>query len=161
MPLPVPISYAYSQQGRRYDPIFNASTHQEAAARQTIFDERGLSLVAVPWPWAIALKLVRYSKKDPEDCGAILRFGSSQRGIRWNVAGLEMWLSERCWPMQYSKYGPRQKAQLRERLEDAITRAYREQLELPLLPPLQSSSSSSFAPEPRQRTNHDIPLYFL
>jgi len=28
----------------------------------TIFDECGLALIAVPWPWAIALKLVRYAK---------------------------------------------------------------------------------------------------
>jgi hypothetical protein len=131
---------------------------------QTIFNERGLALVAVPWPWAMALKLVRYAKKDPEDCAAILRLGSSQRGFRWTVPGLERWISERCWPMQYSSYQPQQKAQLRERLQDAITRAYRELLPLPPPPPpvLHSSSSlSSLSFAPLQRANHNIPLYFL
>jgi hypothetical protein len=74
----------------------------------------------------MALKLVHYAEEDPEDCAAIMRLGSFQRGFHWTVSGLEMWLSERCWPMQYSKYEPQQKAQLRERLQDAITRAYRE-----------------------------------
>jgi hypothetical protein len=87
----------------------------------------------VPWPWAVALKLVRYAKKDPEDCGAVLRLGSFQRGYRWTVDVLERWLSERCWPMQYSKYPPQHKAQLRERLKDALARAFPEpQPQLPL-----------------------------
>jgi hypothetical protein len=87
----------------------------------------------VPWPWAVALKLVRYAKKDPEDCGAVLRLGSFQRGYRWTVDVLERWLSERCWPMRYAKYPPQQKAQLRERLKDALARAFPEpQPQLPL-----------------------------
>lgn len=153
---------------------------------QTIFNERGLALTAVPWPWAIALKLVRYAKKDPEDCAAILRLGYSQRGIRWTVAGLEKWISDRCWPMQYANYQPPQKAQLRERLQDALARAFPEphptqpqlqaqssqlqplssqpQLQLQPQQLLRSSSSSTsllvFAPV--QRTKSDsIPLYFL
>jgi hypothetical protein len=90
----------------------------------------------VPWPWAVALKLVRYAKKDPDDCGAILRLGSLQRGYRWTVDVLERWLSERCWPMQYAKYPPQQKAQLRERLKDALARAFpasQPQSQLPLM----------------------------
>lgn len=143
---------------------------------QTIFNERGLALIAVPWPWAIALKLVRYAKKDPEDCAAILRMGYSQRGIRWTVSGLEKWISERCWPMQYAKYQPAQKAQLRERLQDALARAFPElkastqiqqhqpYVQAQALPMLRSASSSTsllvFAP--MQRTKSDsIPLYFL
>jgi len=74
----------------------------------------------------VALKLVRYAKKDPDDSAAVLRLGSLQRGYRWTVDVLERWLSERCWPMQYSKYPPQQKAQLRERLQDALTRAFPE-----------------------------------
>ena len=116
---------------------------------QTIFNERGLALIAVTWPWAIALKLVRYAKKDPEDCAAILRMGYSQQGIRWTVAGLEKWISERCWPMQYAKYQPAQKAQLRSRLRDALARAFPEQsstqpyVQTQALPLLQSASSST------------------
>jgi hypothetical protein len=127
---------------------------------QTIFSERGLALVGVPWPWAMALKLVRYAKKDPEDCAAILRLGSSQRGFRWTVSGLERWLSERCWPMQYSMYQPQKKAQLRERLQDAIGRAYRE-LQPLLQPPPLPVPSSSLLFAPLQQANKVIPAYFL
>jgi hypothetical protein len=88
----------------------------------------------VPWPWAVALKLVRYAKKDPDDCGAILRLGSLQRGYRWTVDVLERWLSERCWPMRYSDYPPQRKAQLRERLKDALARAFPASQPQPQLP---------------------------
>jgi hypothetical protein len=77
----------------------------------------------VPWPWAVALKLVRYLKQDPTDCAAVLRLGSAQRGFRWTVDALEKWLAERCWPMNYAKYDQAQKLQLRQRLQDALGRA--------------------------------------
>jgi hypothetical protein len=35
--------------------------------------QHGLALVAVPWPWVIVLKLVRYTKQDPVDCAVALR----------------------------------------------------------------------------------------
>jgi len=62
----VTLPLAYDQQGRIYDPIFYASTRPQTAEPQTIFNGRGLALVAVPWPWAMTLKLVRYEKKDPD-----------------------------------------------------------------------------------------------
>jgi hypothetical protein len=99
--LTFPFSIFFSQQGRTYDPIFYASTQRQNAVPQTIFSERGLALVAVSWPWAIALKLVRYAKQDPVDCAAFLRRRVSQRGIGWTVAGLEQWIAERCWPMVF------------------------------------------------------------
>jgi len=113
---------SFSPQGRTYDPIFHAATRPQNAEPQTIFSARGLALVAVPWPWAMALKLVRYEKKDPDDCVAIIRLGFAQRGIRWTVAGLEQWISDRCWPMGYNNYQPPQKAQLRQRIRDVIAR---------------------------------------
>ena len=113
-----------SAQGSAYDPIFYASTQEQNAVPQTIFSERGLALVAVPWPWAIALKLVRYAKQDPVDCAAVLRLGVAQRGIRWTLAGLESWIMERCWPMGYAGYQPPQKQQLRQRIQDALFRAF-------------------------------------
>jgi len=91
---------------------------------QTIFDERGLALVAVPWPWAIALKLVRYAKEDPTDCAAVLRLGFAQGDIHRTLAGLEQWIMERCWPMDYTGYQPPQMQQLRRRLQDALNRAF-------------------------------------
>jgi hypothetical protein len=113
-----------SQQGRTYDPIFYVSTRKQNAVPQTIFNERGLALVAVPWPWAIALKLVRYTKQDPIDCAALFRLGVAQRGMRWTLAGVERWITERCWPMGYAGYQPSQKQQLRQRIQDALDRAF-------------------------------------
>ena len=71
---------------------------------QIIFSQRGLALIAVPWPWDIALKLGRYAKQDPINCAAVLRLGVAQRGIRWTLAGLKQWIMERCWPMGYAGY---------------------------------------------------------
>jgi hypothetical protein len=133
-----------SQQERTYDPIFYASTQPQNAEPQTIFSQRGLALVAVPWPWAIALKLVRYMKQDPSDCAAVLRLGVAQRGIRWTLAGLEQWIMERCWPMGYAGYQHPQKQQLRQRIQDALSRAF----------PPESHG------RPVARTTSETPLYF-
>ena len=57
--------------------------------------------MVVLWPWAIALKLMRYAKQDPIVCVAVLRLGVAQRGIHWSLAGLEQWIMERCWSMGY------------------------------------------------------------
>ena len=115
-----------SQYGRKYDPIYYASTSCEDSSPQTltIFNERGLELIAVPWPWAIALKLVRYAKQDPADCAAVLRLGVAQCGIRWTLASLEQWIMESCWPMGYSCYQPPQRALLRARIQDLLSRAF-------------------------------------
>jgi hypothetical protein len=159
-----PPPHAYSQQGLTYDPIFYNSTIQQNAAAQAIFNERSLALVAVPWPWAIALKLVRYDKKDREDCAAVLRIGASQRGIRWTVAGLEQWISERCWPMQYSAYQPAQKAELRERLQDTLARAFPESFPPQSQSQFQSRSQTLLSPlssAPIQQLKNEIPLHFM
>jgi len=78
-----------SQQELNYDPIFDASTQNQNAVGQTTFYERGLALIAVPWPWATALKLMRHTKQDTTDWAAVLRLGVVQRTIRWTLAGLE------------------------------------------------------------------------
>lgn len=147
-----------SHNGRKYDPIYVASTRQENAVPQTIFSERGLRLVAVPWPWAVALKLVRYAKQDPADCAAVLRLGSFQRGIQWTSSGMEQWISERCWPMRYTEYQPPQREQLRQRIQDALRRAFPERY----LPSLTSSTtSSSSLHKPPQRMASEPRLYYL
>ena len=50
----------------------------------------------------------------------IIRLGFVQRRIRWMVAGLEQWISDRCWSMGYSNYQPPQKTQFCQRIQDAI-----------------------------------------
>jgi hypothetical protein len=67
----------------------------EDAVPQIIFTERGLALVAVLWPWAIVLILVRHVKQNPIDCAGVLRVGVAHRGIRWTLAGLKQWVMER------------------------------------------------------------------
>jgi hypothetical protein len=126
---------------------------------QTIFSERGLRLVAVPWPWAVALKLVRYAKKDPADCAAVLRLGFFQRGIQWTSGGMEQWISERCWPMRYTEYQPPQREQLRQRIQDALRRAFPERY----LPSSTSSTSSSSLSlhKPPHRMVSEPHLYYL
>jgi hypothetical protein len=61
-----------SQKGRTYDPIFLASMYHGSVAPQMIFNKRGLALIVVLWPWAVALKLARYAKQDPVDYAAVL-----------------------------------------------------------------------------------------
>ncbi|KAH9974907.1 hypothetical protein BGW80DRAFT_1457865 [Lactifluus volemus] len=120
----VALPMAYDHTGQMYDPIYTASIRENNAAPQTIFNERGLRLVAVPWPWAVALKLVRYEKNDPPDCAAVLRLGFKERGICWTLQSMEQWISERCWPMGYSDYQPPQREKLRHRIQDALRRAF-------------------------------------
>src|SRR5712675_1936713 len=47
LPFPSFIPYIYSQQGHTYDPVFHAATPPQTAAAQTVFNARGLALVAV------------------------------------------------------------------------------------------------------------------
>jgi hypothetical protein len=66
------MSPTYSQKGHTYDPIFLASMYHGSVALQMIFNEHGLALVAVLWPWAVALKLAHYVKQDPVDYAVVL-----------------------------------------------------------------------------------------
>ena len=104
----------------------------------------------------MALKLVRYEKQDPVDCAAVLRLGFAQRGIRWTLAGLEQWIMERCWPMGYSGYQPPQRAQLRQRIQDALTRAFPEGTQTSST----SGSSASTVHRPPLRMTSETSLYF-
>ena len=76
-------------------------TYHQSAVLQTIFNQRGLALVAVPWLWVVALKLARYTKQDPVDCAAVPRLGITQHGIHWMLAGLKWWIMEHCPLMGY------------------------------------------------------------
>jgi hypothetical protein len=69
---------------------------------------------------------VRYAKQDCTDFAAVPRLGVAQRGIRWTLAGLKQWViaMERGWPMGYAGYHLPQKQQLRQRIQDALNRAF-------------------------------------
>jgi len=90
-----------SQYSRTYDLIFYASARRKNSVPQTVFNERGLALVADLWSWAITLELVRYAKQDPVDCAVVLHLGITQRSICQGLAGLEQWITGRCWLMVY------------------------------------------------------------
>jgi hypothetical protein len=140
----VVLTYGCSKQGRTYDPVFYDSLRQHNVGPQTIFDSQGLALVAVPWPWAMALKLIRYEKQDPADCAAVLRLGVAQHGIRWTCEGIEQWITEFCWPMRYDDYTAQKRQQLRERIQDALDRAFPpESLGKGVTPPMPSRAPSA------------------
>lgn len=88
----------------------------------TVFESPGLILIGVSWSWAVALKLVRYQKDDPEDIAAILSLGTLLRGCHWTQQLLEGWLLNLCGPMGYSHYPPHEIKKTRAKMQDAISR---------------------------------------
>ena len=56
--------------GKPFDPIYTDALSAGNLSVNTIFTSPGLVLVGVSWPWAVALKLVRYEKPGPmeTDC---------------------------------------------------------------------------------------------
>lgn len=88
----------------------------------TVFESPGLVLIGVSWSWAVALKLVRYRKDDPDDIAAILSLGTQMRGCQWTVQLLEGWLLNLCSPMGYSYYPLHEIKKTRARMRDAIQR---------------------------------------
>jgi len=91
---------------------------------QTIFSEWGLALIAVLWPWAIALKLVCYMKQDLTNCATVLCLSIAQHSIRWTLAGLKQQIMEHCWPMGYMGYQPSQKQQHCKHIQDALNHVF-------------------------------------
>jgi hypothetical protein len=70
----------------------------------TVFSAPGLRLIAVPWLWAIALKLVRYQKRDPSDIAAILRMAKVHLPhVQLTAQFLQTALVRYCQPM-YQPY---------------------------------------------------------
>lgn len=97
----------------------------------TIFQAHGLHLIAVPWMWAIALKLVRYQKNDPMDVAAIIRMAMRRLPHleqSWRTPQyLEANLVAHCSPM-YQNYHPQIMDVMRQRMADACRRAATPQL---------------------------------
>ena len=111
-----------SPKGRIYDSVFLASTYRLSAVPQTIFNERGLALVALPWPWAVTLKLARtlHEAGPGRLCyGAAFR----RRTARQRHPIYAPWARAvdrgAC-----AGFQPLQKQQLRKRIRDVLTRAF-------------------------------------
>ncbi|KAL6306571.1 hypothetical protein BKA93DRAFT_816389 [Sparassis latifolia] len=102
----VALPLARDVNGKLYDPVWADAMTPMNRRLNTIFSSPGLVLVAVSWPWAVALKLVRFQKHDPEDIANILRLGRSQRGTVWTRHVLETWLVRSCGAMGYHAYLP-------------------------------------------------------
>ncbi|KAI0027190.1 hypothetical protein K488DRAFT_91179 [Vararia minispora EC-137] len=107
---------------RQYDPIATAALHTDRdrdLARRTLFSAPGLRLIAITWPWALALKLARYAAADAADARAIVRL------LYWRYAReprrLEECIVDACWPMGYQRPGAL--GLMRARLRDAVWRA--------------------------------------
>ena len=62
-----------SESGIEYDPIYSDAVHPSNFVHNTLFTANNLTLVGITLPWAIALKLVRYTMFDPSDTCVMLR----------------------------------------------------------------------------------------
>ena len=64
-----------SPSGKPYDPIYTAAIQPNNVHLHTVFSSPNgmLTLVSVTPFWAVALKLVRYTKWDPGDICLLLR----------------------------------------------------------------------------------------
>lgn len=113
----------FSKHARLYDPIYAEAMQPNNIALNTIYSKRGLKLVGVSWSWAVALKLVRYRKEDPDDIAAILKLGTQLKGLQWTRTIMEGWLLGSCSPMGYANYGQEQIELTRQKMRDAVKRA--------------------------------------
>ncbi|KAI0086055.1 hypothetical protein BDY19DRAFT_996241 [Irpex rosettiformis] len=149
----VALPMAYDKYGRLYDPIYAEAMQPTNIMLNTVYESRGLRLVGVSWSWAVALKLVRYKKDDPEDIAAILKLGTQLKGLQWTRQIMEEWLLNMCSPMGYANYQQPQIDSTREKMRDAVKRA--QALAWPSQPSSsQSLTASSVATVERPRTVH-------
>ena len=88
----------------------------------TVYRSPGLILVGIPWPWEVAMKVLRYQENDPNDIVAILAGGRNVKDLRWTSRMLEGWLNRAC--MGSAWYQPHDIVEIRQRIGDAISRAH-------------------------------------
>ncbi|KAI0073976.1 hypothetical protein K474DRAFT_1692423 [Panus rudis PR-1116 ss-1] len=119
----VALPMATDSKGRPYDPIYYDAINPNNIANNSIYSSRGLLLIGVTWPWAVALKLVRYQKDDPTDIAHILTLGFRSQGIEWTEAIMEDWLKKACSAMGYDWYPREVMEQTRQRMSHAISLA--------------------------------------
>ncbi|KAF9002140.1 hypothetical protein BDQ17DRAFT_550163 [Cyathus striatus] len=118
----VALPFAVDSQGHQSDSIYNAALTQDNMHLHTIFTSPNglLTLVSVTPFWAVALKLVRYTKWDPGDVCLLLRNGTILSQVQWTPEMLETWLFRHCWEMGYKHYPPERKREMRLRIENAL-----------------------------------------
>ena len=127
LPLPSRCSImpCYSEKSRElYDYVWHASMERPNVHNNTVYRSKALNLVAPPWAWCVALKLVRFEKNDPYDVACILTRGRQVGAVRqWDTVTIEKWLSDNCGVMGYARYNPQQVIVMRQRMNQAIVLA--------------------------------------
>lgn len=118
----IALPMANDPSGKPYDPIYTASIQPNNVHLHTVFSSPNgmFTLISVTPFWAVALKLVRYTKWDPGDICLLLRNGTNLSGTQWSTQMLESWLFQQCWPMGYDVYDWRRKDEMKARIAHAI-----------------------------------------
>ncbi|KAF8628776.1 hypothetical protein AX15_003732 [Amanita polypyramis BW_CC] len=108
---------------RTYDPIHADAIKPNNVRLHTIYKSANgvLQLVSVTPFWAVALKMVRYTKSDLGDICLILRNGTNLSGTRWTMELVEKWLTDNCSSMGYASYDQLRWSQFRSRIEHVVT----------------------------------------
>jgi len=105
-----------------WDPAWHAAMTPQNVKDNTVYSSPYLRLIAVPWSWAVAFKLVRYAKYDPFDIACILARGRKIQAVgQWDLPCVEQWLRDCCAYMGYCSYSPRRLQVMRTRIQHAIT----------------------------------------
>ncbi|KIL63955.1 hypothetical protein M378DRAFT_79054, partial [Amanita muscaria Koide BX008] len=105
-----------------YDPIHTDALKPNNISRHTVYTSSNglLQLISVTPVWAVALKLVRFTKSDPGDICLILRNGTNISGTKWTEELVESWLTTLCWPMGYRDYDPIKRSQLQGKIKFVV-----------------------------------------
>jgi hypothetical protein len=108
----------HSPYGRPYDPIYTTGIAPANVANNTVYSSPGLSLIAIPPFWAVALKMKRYAEVDRADICVLLVHGLKMRGgSQWTEELLEKWLLQNC--HGFGMYSSEMN-EMRERIRHAI-----------------------------------------
>ncbi|KAF9556129.1 hypothetical protein CPC08DRAFT_614287, partial [Agrocybe pediades] len=117
--LPLGIDPATNQP---FDPLHVSSLTSQNRSLYTVYTSPNgfLELVSIPPYWMVALKLVRWGRRDWGDVGVLLRNGTLLSNTKWTAATLIAWLESNCWAMGYAKWDERKKMEMDERITQAI-----------------------------------------
>ncbi|KAE9404211.1 hypothetical protein BT96DRAFT_758762, partial [Gymnopus androsaceus JB14] len=110
--------------GASFDPIYTESVKENNVQLYTVFTSSNklLSIVSVTPFWAVALKLVRYTKWDPGDICLILLYGSVARrpGVQWTAETLEGWIRCNCSAMNYHNWDSSRVLDMKHKIMHAV-----------------------------------------
>ncbi|KAJ3793485.1 hypothetical protein GGU11DRAFT_400094 [Lentinula aff. detonsa] len=79
-----------------------------------------LTIISVTPFWAVALKLVRYTKWDPGDICLLLLLGSVTQKGHWTAEQLEGWIKTNCSAMNYHHWDSARLMDMKQKIGHAI-----------------------------------------